>query len=308
MNVLVTGGAGFIGSHLTRSLVGQGHNVTVLDNFDDAYDPAWKIRNLEGLPVHLVTGDVRDRSTVEEALRGVDAVVHLAALAGVRESLESPGEYASVNVGGTVNLLEALRQRDSLPFIFASSSSVYGNRNEGPFVESDPLGFPASPYAASKRAAELMCHSAHLSWNQPVTMLRFFTVYGPRQRPSMAISKFIRMATNGEVIPMFGDGKTRRDYTYVDDAVGAVVAALQKPQQFAVLNVGCGQPVQLDHLVSAVGVATGQEVQTELMAEQPGDVPLTWADASEAQRILGWTAKESLVDGLRKTVSALDGA
>ncbi len=306
MNVLVTGGAGFIGSHLTRFLVGQGHDVTVLDNFDDAYDPSWKMQNLEGLSVNLVTGDVRDRAAVEEALHGADAVVHLAALAGVRESLESPAEYASVNVGGTINLLEAIRQRANLPFIFASSSSVYGNRDDGPFSESDPLGFPASPYAASKRAAELMCHSAHLSWGQSVTMLRFFTVYGPRQRPTMAISKFIRMAREGEVIPMFGDGKSRRDYTYVDDAVRAIMTALNKPQAFAVLNVGCGKPIQLDTLVDAIGKVTGQTIQTQLLDEQAGDVGLTWADASEARRILGWSAQVDLMDGLRRTVAAGD--
>ena len=241
-------------------------------------------------------------------MRGVDAVVHLAALAGVRESLESPAEYASVNVGGTINLLEAVRQRPGVPFVFASSSSVYGNRQDGPFKETDPLSFPASPYAASKRAAELMCHSAHLSWGQSMTMLRFFTVYGPRQRPTMAISKFIGMAKNSEVIPIFGDGKSRRDYTYVGDAVEAIVAALHKPQAFSVLNVGCGQPIQLDALVDAIGRATGQAIQTQRLDAQAGDVELTWADASEARRVLGWAAKVDLVDGLRRTVAAWDGS
>jgi len=308
VNVLVTGGAGFIGAHLTRFLIGEGYGVTVLDNFDDAYDPAWKLQNLEDLQVTLVTGDVRDRATVEEAMRGVDAVVHLAALAGVRESLESPAEYASVNVGGTVNLLEAVRQRPGMPFVFASSSSVYGNRLDGPFVETDPLDFPASPYAASKRAAELMCHSAHLSWGQSMTILRFFTVYGPRQRPTMAIAKFIRMARNGEVIPMYGDGKSRRDYTYIGDAVAAIAAALHRPQEFAVLNVGCGQPIQLDALVVAIGEATEQAVKTQTLDVQAGDVELTWADASEARRVLGWSAQVGLADGLRKTVAAWDGS
>jgi len=304
VNVLVTGGAGFIGSHLTRALLNRGDQVTVLDNFDDAYDPSWKLQNLEGLQVTLVTGDVRDRAAVEEALRGVDAVVHLAALAGVRESLESPGEYASVNVGGTVNLLEAVRERSGVPVVFASSSSVYGNRDDGPFLESDPLGFPASPYAGSKRAAELMCNAAHLSWGQSVTILRFFTVYGPRQRPTMAISKFIRMAEAGETIPVFGNGGSQRDYTYVDDAVSAILAALAKPQDFAVLNVGGGAPIRLDALVEAIAQATGKAIQTDLLDEQPGDVALTWADPTQIQESLGWSAQVDILEGLRRTVEA----
>ncbi len=303
MNVLVTGGAGFIGSHLTRSLLGRGDAVTVLDNFDDAYDPAWKMANLDGLEINLVQGDVRDRSAVEEALRGVDAVVHLAALAGVRESLENPAEYASVNVGGTVTLLEALRERPSLPFVFASSSSVYGDRTDGPFTESDLLGFPASPYAGSKRAAELMCNAAHQSWAQPVTILRFFTVYGPRQRPAMAISKFIRMALAGETIPVFGNGSSQRDYTYVDDAVAAVVAALDQPKDFVVFNVGGGSPIRLDALVDAVGAATGVEIRTETFGEQPGDVVLTWSDPSQIEAQLGWKAQVDIIEGLRRTVA-----
>ena len=304
MNVLVTGGAGFIGSHLTRALLRRGDSVTVLDNFDDAYDPAWKIQNLDGLDINLVNGDVRDRAAVEESLRGVEAVVHLAALAGVRESLEKPSEYASVNVGGTVNLLEAVRSRSGLPVIFASSSSVYGDRESGPFVETDALSFPASPYAGSKRAAELMCNAAHLSWGQAVTILRFFTVYGPRQRPTMAISKFIRMAEAGDVIPVFGNGNSRRDYTYVDDAVDAVLAALANPQPFAVFNVGGGSPIRLDALVDAVAEATGQPIRTERLDDQPGDVGLTWADPTAIREALGWSAQIGIVEGLRRTVAA----
>ena len=304
MNVLVTGGAGFIGSHLTRALLHRGDQVTVLDNFDDAYDPALKFQNVEGLDIQLVSGDVRDRAAVDEALRGVQAVVHLAALAGVRESLERPSEYASVNVGGTVNLLEAVRARPGIPMIFASSSSVYGDRETGPFVESDPLGFPASPYAGSKRAAELMCNAAHLSWGQQLTILRFFTVYGPRQRPTMAIAKFIRMAESGDIIPVFGSGASRRDYTYVDDAVSAVLAALAKPQSFAVLNVGGGAPIRLDTLVDAVSKATERPIQTQRLEEQPGDVGLTWADPTAIKRVLGWSAQTDIVEGLRRTVAA----
>jgi UDP-glucuronate 4-epimerase len=299
VRVLVTGGAGFIGSHLVRALLARGDQVTVLDNFDDAYDPARKVANLTGLEVELIEGDVRDRSAVEEALRGVDSVVHLAAKAGVRESLENPGAYASVNVGGTVTLLEALRDRNHVPLVFASSSSVYGERTSGPFAESDPLGFPASPYAGSKRAAELMCHGAHLSWGQPVAMLRFFTVYGPRQRPAMAISKFIRAAQSGERVQLFGDGSSRRDYTHVSDAVRAIMAAVDQPQACAVLNVGGGAPIRLGELVAAIEEAVGRPMNVEHIDTQPGDVSLTWADPSVIRQVLGWSPKVAIVDGIR---------
>ncbi len=305
MRVLVTGGAGFIGSHLVRSMLTRGVQVTVLDSFEESYEPSIKAANLEGLDVELVEGDVRDRATVEAALQGVDSVVHLAALAGVRESLERPGEYASVNVGGTVTLLEALRGRNSIPMVYAGSSSVYGERETGPFKETDHIGFPASPYAGTKRAAELMCHAAHLSWGQRVTILRFFTVYGPRQRPTMAIAKFIRKALAGETIPLFGAGQSRRDYTYVDDVVSAVLAAVEQPQPFAVLNVGGGSPVTLNDLVHSIGMATGKTLKLDHLPEQPGDVSLTWADPSAIQSVLGWSAQTSLIDGLRRTVQSL---
>ncbi len=302
MNILVTGGAGFIGSHLIEALLARGDRVTVLDNFDDGYDPAIKEQNIAGAEVQLIHGDIRDRAAVETALRGVDAVVHLAARAGVRSSLANPGEYASVNVGGTVNLLEALRDRDRVPFVFASSSSVYGSRTDGPFVETDPTDWPASPYAGTKRAAELMCLAAHQSWGQQVTALRFFTVYGPRQRPGMAIEKFVRLALTGQSIPMFGDGASARDYTFVDDAVRSVLAALAHPQDFEVINVGGGNPVRLDALIAAVGRVVGVDVSLAPMPDQPGDVPLTWADAAKAQQLLHWVAEVSLDEGLCRYV------
>ena len=306
MRVLVTGGAGFIGSHLIRALLERGDEVTVLDNFDPAYDVALKRANIAGLPIDLVEGDVRDRVAVEDALHGVDSVVHLAAKAGVRESLIHPTEYASVNVSGTVNLLEALRERGRIPVVFAGSSSVYGERESGPFLETDPLGLPASPYAGTKRAAEQMCHNAHLGWGQPVTVLRFFTVYGPRQRPAMAISKFIHMALEGQTIPLFGEGETRRDYTFVTDVVSAVLAAVDKPLGFGLFNVGGGRPVTLSALVEAIGEATGRTISVEHLDRQPGDVSLTWADARAIKDALGWQANTLLVDGLRQTVEAIN--
>ena len=307
MRVLVTGGAGFIGSHLIRALLDRGDSVTVLDNFDPAYDSDIKLANIAELPIELVEGDVRDRSAVEMALRGVDSVVHLAAKAGVRESLVQPTEYASVNVGGTVNLLEALRERGQIPVVFAGSSSVYGEREHGPFSETDPLGLPASPYAGTKRAAEQMCHNAHLGWGQSVTVLRFFTVYGPRQRPAMAISKFIRMALAGDTIPLFGEGETRRDYTFVTDVVEAILAAVDQPRGFGLFNVGGGRPVTLSALVEAVGQATGCTISVEHLARQPGDVSLTWADARAIKDALGWEARTLLVEGLRQTVESMRG-
>jgi UDP-glucuronate 4-epimerase len=305
VNLLVTGGAGFIGSHLVRALLDRGDQVTVLDSFNDAYDPALKEENLQGLDIQIIHGDVRDRASVEEGMRGVDSVVHLAALAGVRESLEDPAAYASVNVDGTVNLLEALKARDRMPLVFASSSSVYGARTGGPFKETDLVDWPESPYAATKRSAELMCHAAHQSWGQSVSMLRFFTVYGPRQRPTMAISRFVRMALAGETIPLYGDGSSARDYTYVDDVVRAILAAVDQPQGEALLNVGGGNPIRLDALVAAVGQACGVEVQVEHQGEQRGDVPLTWADPSRIQEVLGWSAEVDLVEGLRRVVASM---
>ena len=306
MNVLVTGGAGFIGSNLVRALLDRGDQVTVLDNFDDAYDPSLKEQNLIGLPIELIHGDIRDRAAMDQALRGIDAVVHLAARAGVRESLENPGLYASVNVGGTVNVLEALKEKLDIPLVFASSSSVYGERSDGPFVETDDLGFPASPYAGSKRSAELMCHAAHTSTGQRVTALRFFTVYGPRQRPAMAIARFVRMARAGETIPVYGGGSSQRDYTYVDDAVRAILASLDDPQDFAVFNVGGGNPIRLDDLVRAVGEVTGCDIKTEVQPVQPGDVSLTWANPALIEEVLGWKAKVSVLDGLRQYVEWLE--
>ena len=302
MRVLVTGGAGFIGSHLCEALIGRGDEVTVLDNFDAAYDPALKEANIGSLDVSLIRGDVRDRDALDTALDGADVVVHLAALAGVRESLKDPAAYASVNVDGTVKLLEALRDRGCVPLIFASSSSVYGARTGGPFRETDSVDWPESPYAATKRSAELMCHAAHQSYGQQVTMFRFFTVYGPRQRPTMGIARFVRMALSGEAIPLYGDGSSARDYTYVDDVVRAITMAVDKPQAEAVLNVGGSEPIRLDGLVQAVGEACGVDVKVEHQGSQPGDVPLTWADPSAIQSVLGWSAEVSLKEGLRRYV------
>ncbi len=302
--VLVTGGAGFVGSRVVAALLDRGDDVVVLDCFDDAYDPALKRANLAGTAARLVEGDIRDIATVQAAMAGCTAVVHLAARAGVRESLADPLLYESVNITGTMTLLEAARRQPGTRIVFASSSSVYGSQPAGGrFREDEGADAPVSPYAATKRAGELLCHAAHAGWGVPVTCLRFFTVYGPRQRPAMAIAKFVRLALAGETLPVFGDGSAIRDFTYVDDAARAVLAALDTPLGFAVLNIGSNAPVRLDALVDGIGRATGMPLTIEHLPMQNGDVPRTHADVSRARARLGWAPQVSLDEGLRRYVA-----
>ena len=307
MHVLVTGGAGFIGSQVVSALVARGDRVTVLDCFDDAYDPALKRANLAGTAARVVEGDLRDLDTVLAALDDADAVVHLAARAGVRESLADPLLYESVNVRGTAVVLEALRRQGRARLVFASSSSVYGSRAlGGRFSEGDNADTPVSPYAATKRAGELICHAAHAAWGTPITCLRFFTVYGPRQRPAMAIAKFFRLIREGRALPVFGDGSAIRDFTYVDDSVRAVLAAVDQPQGYEVLNVGSDAPVRLDALIQAIGEAAGAPAILEHLPLQNGDVPRTHADVSRARAVLGWSPQVSLRDGLARYATWVD--
>ena len=301
MRVLVTGGAGFIGGHLCRALLRAGREVTVLDNFDDAYAIEMKQENLAGLPVRLVRGDLRDGRAVREALSGADAVVHLAARAGVRESLADPLLYEDVNVRGTLELISAIRARP-VPLVFASSSSVYGRRADAhAFTEDDDVGHPVSPYAATKRACELFLYSAHSDWGLQARCLRFFTVYGPRQRPAMAIALFIERALNGEPVPIFGDGSALRDFTWVGDAVDAILAALDRPIGFGVYNIGSGAPIRLDALVDAIELAVGRPVHRLHLPDQPGDVPRTHADIQRAGAALDWRPQMLLPAGIAET-------
>lgn len=307
MHVLVTGGAGFIGSQVVAALLARGDMVTVLDCFDDAYDPALKRANLQGTAARVVEGDLRDLGTVEAALGDADAVVHLAARAGVRESLADPLLYESVNVRGTAVVLEALRRQGRARLVFASSSSVYGARADGArFTEDDNADTPVSPYAATKRAGELICHAAHAAWGIPVTCLRFFTVYGPRQRPAMAIAKFFELIRAGEPLPVFGDGSAIRDFTYVADAVSSVLAALDHPSGYQVLNVGSDAPVRLDALIEAIARAAGAPATLEHLPLQNGDVPRTHADVRRARAVLGWQPTVSLDEGLRRYAEWVD--
>lgn len=309
MRILITGGAGFIGSHLGERLLERGDEVVVLDNFNDFYDPTIKRANAEVLAqagARVVTGDFRDAELVAGLFDegAFEAIVHLGAMAGVRPSLLDPLLYEDVNVRGTLVLLEAVRKRDpGLRFIFASSSSVYGSNENVPFKEADDIHHPVSPYAATKRAGELMCYTFHHLYQIPITCLRFFTVYGPRQRPEMAIHKFVRMTLRGEPIPFFGDGSTRRDYTYVDDITSGVVRAIDRCRGYDIFNLGESETTSLADLVTQVGEACGREPQIDRQPMQPGDVLLTHADISRAREHLGYAPSTLIPEGLARFVA-----
>lgn len=312
MRVLVTGGAGFIGSHVCERLVGRGDEVVAVDSFDPFYDPAVKRENLRALEGHprfrLVEADVADPDAVEAGAGGgaFDAVVHLAGKPGVQPSIRYPVDYVHANVGGTVGALEVARRLGARGFLLGSSSSVYGNAARVPFREDDPATAPISPYAASKRAAELVAHTyAHLH-GLAVVCLRLFTVYGPRQRPDLAIHKFARLLAAGEELPVFGDGSTQRDYTYVDDVVqgveGAIRYALANPGAFDVFNLGESRTVPLAELVSLLGEALEVEPRIRWLPAQPGDVERTCADVSRARALLGYDPRTPIEDGIRRFV------
>jgi UDP-glucuronate 4-epimerase len=304
--ILVTGGAGFIGSHTCERLLARGDELVVLDNFNDFYDPALKRRNAALLrDARVVTGDIRDRELVARlfAEHELDAVIHLAAMAGVRPSLLDPLHYEDVNVRGTLVLLEELRRRPATRFVFASSSSVYGDNEKVPFSEADDIHRPVSPYAATKRAGELVCYTYHHLYGIPTTCLRFFTVYGPRQRPEMAIHKFVRAVHEGRPIPFYGDGSSRRDYTYIDDIVDGVVRALDRCRGYEIYNLGEAETTSLSELVDLIGEACGRAPVLEGLPSQPGDVPITYADVSKARRELGYRPTTSVREGLARFVA-----
>jgi UDP-glucuronate 4-epimerase len=301
--VLVTGGAGFIGSHVAEALLARGDEVTVLDNFNDFYDPAIKRANAESLErAQIVIGDIRDRDLVAQLFaRGrFDALVHLAAMAGVRPSLSDPLHYEDVNVRGTLVLLEELKTRPDTLFLFASSSSVYGSNERVPFREDDDIHHPVSPYAATKRAGELHSFTYHHLYGIPTTCLRFFTVYGPRQRPEMAIHKFVRAVLERKPVPFYGDGSTRRDYTYVDDIVDGVMRALDRCEGYEIYNLGESATTSLAELVEMIGEACGLEPILDRQPLQPGDVAITYADVSKARERLGYRPSTSVRDGLSR--------
>ncbi len=306
--ILVTGGAGFIGSHLVAELLAEGHEVVVLDNFDDFYDPAIKRRNLEVLRgqerLRIVEGDIRDEKLVDGLFdtHAIGVVVHLAARAGVRPSIEQPVLYVDVNLNGTAVLLEACRRHGIGKFIFGSSSSVYGNNPKVPFSEKDPVDEPISPYAATKRAGELLCATYHALYQLNVFCLRFFTVYGPRQRPEMAIHKFTRLIDRGLPLPRFGNGESRRDYTHITDIVAGVMRAIDRVQGFEIINLGGSKTTQLNKLISLIEGRLNKKANISELEECPGDVVATWADVSKAKRLLGYEPAVSIEDGVKRFV------
>src|SRR5262245_8231457 len=303
MRVLGTGGAGFIGSHVCERLLARGDEVTVLDNFNDFYDPAIKRANAAELGrARVLEGDIRDQAVVARLFEEgrFDAVVHLAAMAGVRPSLADPLLYSDVNVRGTQILLRELERRPGVRLVFASSSSVYGANDRVPFREDDDIHRPISPYAATKRAGELLCYTHHHLYGTPVACLRFFTVYGPRQRPEMAVHAFTRKCLSRKPIPFFGDGSTRRDYTYIDDIVDGVVRALDRCRGYAIYNLGESRTISLAELVEAIGKECGVEPVLDRRPLQPGDVLITYADVTKARRELGYAPSTELAEGLAR--------
>jgi UDP-glucuronate 4-epimerase len=309
MNFLVTGGAGFIGSHVCERLLRLGHAVWAFDDLNDFYDPNIKRRNLreiQALPGQFtfVEGDIREQRAVDQVFRSVrfDQVIHLAARAGVRPSLLEPALYQRVNVEGTVHLLEAARGTGVTKITIASSSSVYGVNSKVPFSESDPILTVISPYAASKLACEALGHVYHHVYGMDIVMLRFFTVYGPRQRPDLAIHKFARFIQAGKPLPVFGDGSSARDYTFVDDTVDGIMAVTGKEFGFQIFNLGESQTVTLTYLIELLEKNLGRKAVIDRKPPQPGDVPITFANIDKARALLGYAPQVKIEQGLPRFV------
>ncbi len=318
MRILVTGAAGFIGSHLCERLTADGHSVWGLDNFDDYYDKHIKRRNLSAVVthphMHLVEGDIRDQVLLEGLFGSVpfDLVIHLAARPGIRPSIREPGLCYDVNVTGTLRLLEAMRHHRVARLVFASSSSVYGEDVELPFSEEHSACHPLSPYAASKRSGELLCHTWHHLWGLSVYCLRFFTVYGPRQRPDLAINKFLRLLREGTPLPVYGDGSAGRDYTHIDDIVegvcrsGLLLRDLAPGEPaYRILNIGHGRAIKLNDLIETLASALGVRAKISRQPDQPGDVPITLADTRQMEETLGYRPQVDFADGIEKYVAWL---
>ncbi|HTV76316.1 MAG TPA: SDR family NAD(P)-dependent oxidoreductase [Candidatus Baltobacteraceae bacterium] len=306
MNFLVTGGAGFIGSHVCERLLHDGHNVWAFDDLNPFYDPQFKRRNLKEIqslakPFEFVHSDITDASALAELFSSVkfDQVIHLAARAGVRPSLAEPALYQRVNVEGTANVLEAARKSGVKKIIIASSSSVYGTNSKVPFSESDPVVSAISPYAASKLACEALGHVWHHIYKMDVTMLRFFTVYGPRQRPDLAIYKFAKLISAGKPIPVFGDGSAARDYTFVSDTVDGVIAATKKEFGCEIFNLGESQTISLSRMIELLETALGKKAVIDRQPLQAGDVPITFADISRAKEKLNYNPRVKFEEGIK---------
>jgi UDP-glucuronate 4-epimerase len=319
-SILITGGAGFIGSHLVDRLLSEGEwQVSVVDDFNDFYDPAIKHKNITGHQqnpnYHLFEADIRDRPALEKVFGDSDfqCIVHLAARAGVRPSLEQPLLYAETNINGTMNLLELAREHGIRQFVFGSSSSVYGINAKVPFSEDDPICQPISPYAATKAAGELLCHTYTHLYGLRCVCLRFFTVYGARQRPDLAIHKFARLISEDEPIPVFGDGTTRRDYTFIDDIIAGVQASIDyvgdyEKSAYEVINLGESRTVELRELIALLERELGVKAKILRQPQQPGDVPQTYADIAKARRLLGYNPQTQIEDGMARFVRWFRGS
>ncbi len=306
--ILVTGAAGFIGSHAAQALIDRGYRVIGVDNFCDFYDRSWKEMNLKSISpgdqIDVEELDIIDGAKIDQLIAKARpfAILHLAAMAGVRPSIERPAYYCRVNVEGTTNLLQSAVKHGVKKFLFASSSSVYGNASRVPFSEEDPVEEPISPYAATKRAGELIAYTYWNLYKLPIFCLRFFTVYGPRQRPDLAIHKFTRLISRGDPIPVFGDGSTSRDYTFVEDTVAGILASLDRCDRFRIYNLGGSEPVTLSALISGLEKAIGKRAIIDRRPAQPGDVERTFADLKRANSELGYKPKVTLDVGLSRFV------
>lgn len=307
MAILVTGGAGFIGSHVCDALLGKGHSVICVDDFNDYYSPKIKENNIKACLKNarfcLYQEDIRNFDKVKRIFkeRKIHKIIHLAARTGVRASVKAPLLYAQVNIGGTLNLLELAKQFGVKDFIFGSSSSVYGLNKNIPFSEENDT-LPISPYAATKKAGEQLCYCYHHLYGMNVICLRFFTVYGPRGRPDMAMYKFTKLISEDEEIEMFGDGTSKRDYTYITDIVSGILSALDKNLGFEIINLGNNQAVELRYFISLIEKELGKKARIKRMPMQKGDVPLTYADISKAKRILGYEPKVGIKEGVKRFV------
>lgn len=317
--ILVTGGAGFIGSNLSEQLLKEGNKVLVIDNFNDYYDPKIKRNNIEevkktclsnDIPLDnykVFEGDIRDNNFLKIVFSNkIDSIMHLAAMAGVRPSIQNPSLYYDVNITGTVNLLERCRENNIKQFVFASSSSVYGNNKKIPFSETDRVDNPISPYAATKKSGELLCYTYHHLFDMNIACLRFFTVYGPRQRPDLAINKFTTLIMEDKEIPFYGDGTTSRDYTYIEDIVSGIVSSINyvnnKDKIFEIFNIGGDKTVSLNEMVQTIEEVLGKKAKLNRLPMQPGDVNRTCADISHSKKIIGYNPKTTFKEGIRKFI------
>lgn len=307
IKILVTGGAGFIGSNLIKRLLEEGYEIVCLDNFNDYYNPEIKRNNVKPLlkekNYNLIEADIRDKDVLEKVFEKYkfQKVIHLAAQAGVRLSLKQPNLYVDVNVNGTLNLLELSREYKIKSFIFGSSSSVYGATKEIPFSEEGKLK-PISPYGVSKRTGELLCFTYNHLYNLPITMLRFFTVYGPRQRPDMAIHKFTKLIDEGKEIYLYGNGETSRDYTYISDIIEGIVSSLNTDFNYEIFNLGNSDPTNLSHLISLIEKNLGKSAKIKYLPEQPGDPSITFADISKSKRMLNYNPKIKMEKGIKNFI------